>query len=134
MKYLADTSAVVRIDREQVDGEWVEVVAQARIAVCEPVLAETLTLADAKRYASAEAELRSTYPWVPVTDNVWELVTVLRRDLAAQSAHQGVSVADYVVAATAIRLKLILLHEDGDFETIARFVPELQQQRISTLP
>ncbi|MFD0746943.1 hypothetical protein ACFQ1L_37810 [Phytohabitans flavus] len=42
--------------------------------------------------------------------------------------------ADYVVAATAIRLKLVLLHEDGDFETIARFVPELKQQRISTLP
>ncbi|BCB74206.1 hypothetical protein GCM10022251_09960 [Phytohabitans flavus] len=69
-----------------------------------------------------------------MADNVWELVAVIRRDLATRSAHQGVSVADYVVAATAIRLKLVLLHEDGDFETIARFVPELKQQRISTLP
>jgi len=83
MKYLADTSAVVRIDRGQLDSEWADVVEQARIAVCEPVLAETLTLADTKRYAAVE---------------------------------------------------LTLLHEDGDFETIARFIPELKQLRISTQP
>ena len=47
------------------------------------------------------------------------------------SAHKGLSVADLVVAATAIRLKLEVLHEDGDFETVARFVPELRQRRIS---
>jgi predicted nucleic acid-binding protein len=40
-------------------------------------------------------------------------------------------VADLVIAATAIRLKLTVLHEDRDFETVARFVPELQQQRVS---
>jgi hypothetical protein len=39
-----------------------------------------------------------------------------------------------VVAAAAIRLKLEVLHEDGDFETVARFVPELQQRRISASP
>jgi predicted nucleic acid-binding protein len=48
--------------------------------------------------------------------------------------HQGLSVADLVVAATAIRLKLEVLHEDGDFETVARFVPELRQRRISAGP
>jgi predicted nucleic acid-binding protein len=43
-------------------------------------------------------------------------------------------VADLVIAATAIRLKLTVLHEDGDFETVARFVPELQQHRLSVGP
>jgi predicted nucleic acid-binding protein len=38
------------------------------------------------------------------------------------------------VAATAIRLKLEVLHEDGDFATIARFVPELRQRRVSAGP
>ena len=41
---------------------------------------------------------------------------------------------DLIVAATAIRLKLEVLHEDGDFETMARFVPELRQRRISAAP
>jgi len=134
MRYLADTSTVVRVDRGQVDPQWIETVKRGLVAVCEPVLAETLTLADAKQYEIAEERLRAAYPWVPVADNVWELVAAIRRDLGERSAHQGVSVADYVIAATAIRLKLVLLHEDGDFETIARFIPELKQRRISTLP
>jgi hypothetical protein len=33
--------------------------------------------------------------------------------------------------ATAIRVKLEVLHEDADFETAARFVPLLRQRRIS---
>lgn len=134
MKYLADTSALVRIERDQVEPHWVDLVDRALVTICEPVLAETLLIADAKEYESLEDDLRDTYPWATVPDNVWDLVAAIRRDLAKHSAHKGVSVADYVVAATAIRLKLILLHEDGDFETIARFIPELKQQRISTLP
>lgn len=39
-----------------------------------------------------------------------------------------------LVAATAIKLKLTVLHEDGDFETIARFVPQLTEQRVSAGP
>jgi predicted nucleic acid-binding protein len=48
-----------------------------------------------------------------------------------QAVRRDLSVADLVVAATAIRLKLEVLHEDADFETVARFVPELRQRRIS---
>jgi len=39
-----------------------------------------------------------------------------------------------VIAAIAIRLRLTLLHEDGDFETVARFVPELKQCRLGQGP
>jgi predicted nucleic acid-binding protein len=39
-----------------------------------------------------------------------------------------------VIAATAIRLKLEVVHEDHDFETISRHVPQLQQRRVSTSP
>ena len=66
-----------------------------------------------------------------VPDNIWDLVAAIRRELAQHSAYQGLSVADLVVAAMAIRLKLEVLHEDADFETVARFVPELRQRRIS---
>ena len=101
------------------------------LAVCEPVLVETLTIVDAKRYAEAETELRATYPWVPVPDDAWSIVSTIRRELAAKSQHRGLSVADHLIAATAIRLKLVVLHEDADYETAARFVPQLHQQRLS---
>lgn len=32
--------------------------------------------------------------------------------------------------ATAIRLKLVVLHRNADFETVARLVPQLSEERI----
>ena len=98
--------------------------------VCDPVLVETLTIADAKAYTRIEEALREAYPWVPVPDDAWDIVTSVRRELATKSVHQGLSVADHLVVATAIRLKLTVLHEEADFETAAKMIPQLKQQRI----
>lgn len=130
MKYLVDTSALVRMVRRQVRPQWFDLAARGLIAICEPVVVETLTIADAKAYERVERNLRDVYPWVPVPDDVWEFVRAVRHELAAQSAHQGLSVADHLVIATAIRLKLVVLHQDADFETAARLVPQLKQERI----
>lgn len=134
MKYLADTSALVRIYRRQAAAPWYDCIDRGLIVISEPVLVETLTLADAHNYLRVEDELRDAYPWAGVPDGIWEMVSAIRHELVKPSAYQGVSVADLVIAATAIRLKLTVLHEDGDFETIARHVPELRQQRISVDP
>jgi hypothetical protein len=131
VKYLIDTSALVRIIRRQVDAAWYEAVDRGLVALCEPVIVEILTGADAKSFDRAEDDLRNAYPWVPVPENAWATVASVQRELAARSQHQGLSVADHLVVATAIQLKLVVLHEDADFETVARFVPQLQQQRIA---
>ncbi|OLE26178.1 MAG: hypothetical protein AUG44_13800 [Actinobacteria bacterium 13_1_20CM_3_71_11] len=129
--FLIDTSALIRFQRRQAHPVWDELGDRGLLAVCEPVLAETLVIAAAKDYERVEARILDQYPWVTVPDNIWAMVAAIRRELAPHSAHQGVSLVDLLVAATAIRLKLELLHEDGDFETIARFVPELKQRRVS---
>jgi predicted nucleic acid-binding protein len=116
--------------RRQVDARWDDTVERGLVALCEPVLVEALTIADAKRYDRVEREIRETYPWVPVPDDAWEVVRSVRRELAARSQHQGLSVADHLVVATAIRRKLVVLHEDADFETVSRIVPQLRQERI----
>lgn len=131
MKYLVDTSALVRMVRRQVDPQWSDLAARGLIAICDPVLVETLTIADAKAYDRVERALRDLYPWVPIPDDAWQVVRAVRQELARQSAHQGLSVADHLVIATAIRLKLVVLHQDADFETAARLVPQLHQERIS---
>ncbi len=134
MRYLADTSALVRIYRRQAAEPWYDYADRGLIAISEPALIEVLTLADAQNYLRVEDEFRDGYPWAGTPDGIWQLVTAIRHELVKPSAYQGVSVADLVIAATAIRLKLAVLHEDGDFETIARHVPELRQQRISADP
>ncbi len=131
MKYLVDTSALVRILREQVDPSWREKAGLGMVAVCEPVLMETLTIAGARGYQPLEEQLLGTYPWVPVPDRAWDSAREVRRALAAQSAHQGLSVADHLVVATALHHGLTVLHDDADFETVGRILPEFQQERIT---
>jgi predicted nucleic acid-binding protein len=131
VKYLIDTSALVRIVRRQTEPQWSELASRGLIAICDPVLVETLTIADAKAYERVERALRDVYPWVPVPDDAWQVVRAVRQELANQSAHQGLSVADHLVIATAMRLKLVVLHQDADFETVARLVPQLSQERIT---
>jgi predicted nucleic acid-binding protein len=131
VRYLVDTSALVCIVRRQADPGWYEQVTRGLIAICDPVIIETLAIADASSYADVEESLREAYPWVPVPDDAWEIVTSVRRGLAAKSAHQGLSVADHLVVATAIRLKLTVLHEDADFQTVAAIVPQLREERLS---
>lgn len=131
MRYLIDTSALVRVIRRQVDPRWDELSGHGLVAVCEPVLIETLTIAGANDYQQLEEQLLDTYPWVPVPDNAWETVRSVRRSLAARSAHHGLSVADHLVVATALRRGLTILHDDADFRTVARTIPDLREECIS---
>ena len=131
MTYLVDTSALVRILRRQVHPRWYDQVAAGQIAICDPVITETLAITDAAQTEAVEAGLRAAYPWVPVPADVWETVAAVRRRLAAAGVHQGLTVADHLVVATALRNDLAVLHEDPDFGTVARYVAELRQERIT---
>jgi predicted nucleic acid-binding protein len=102
------------------------------VAICEPVIIETLTIAKATEYERVLADLLGTYPWVPVPDNAWDTVRGVASRLAERSCHQGLSVADHLVVATALHHRLTILHEDADFATAARVAPEIQEQRISS--
>ncbi|MGX6601136.1 hypothetical protein ACWKSP_03220 [Micromonosporaceae bacterium Da 78-11] len=45
MKYLVDTSALIRVVRRQVDPAWYDLVGRGWMSICEPVLAEMLLIA-----------------------------------------------------------------------------------------
>jgi predicted nucleic acid-binding protein len=131
VKYLADTSALVRILRRQVEQSWHEQVTHGMVAICDPVLTETLTIARATEYERVRADLLEAYPWVPVPDRAWETIRDIQAQLAAKSQHQGLSVADHLVVVTALHHHLTILHEDADFGTAAAVVAGIRQQRIS---
>ena len=132
MKYLIDASALVRILRRQVDESWHEQVMHGMVAICDPVLTEALTIARATEYERIRTDLLEAYLWVPLPDRAWETVRSVQAQLAAKSRHQGLSVADHLVVATALHHHLTILHEDADFGTAAAVVPDIQQQRILT--
>jgi predicted nucleic acid-binding protein len=130
VKYLVDTSALVRILRRQVDESWHDQVTHGMVAICEPVLTEALTIARATEYERIRTDLLEAYPWVPVPERAWETIHDVQARLAAKSQHQGLSVADHLVVATALHHDLTILHEDADFAVAAAIVPDIRQQRI----
>ncbi len=130
MKYLIDTSALVRVLRRQVDQSWHEQVTHGMVAICDPVLTEALTIARATEYERIKTSLLEAYPWVPVPDRAWETVHAVQARLAAKSQHNGLSVADHLVVATALHHHLTILHEDAGFATAAAIVADILQQRI----
>jgi predicted nucleic acid-binding protein len=88
------------------------------------------TIARATEYERVRMDLLEAYPRVPVPDRAWETVRSVQTRLAAKSQHQGLSVADHLVVATALHNRLTILHEDADFGTAAAIVTDIQQQRI----
>jgi predicted nucleic acid-binding protein len=130
VNYLVDTSALVRILRRQVDESWHDRVTHGMVAICDPVLTEALTIARTNEYQRVRADLLEIYPWVPVPDRAWETISSVQAQLAAKSQHQGLSVADHLVVATALHHHLTILHEDADFATAAAIVHDIRQQRV----
>lgn len=134
MTYLIDTSALVRVARGQVGDEWNELIDRGLVSICDPVLFEALNMADATQYEATRERFERNYPWVPLPDDGWAIIRSMGSELAKHSVHQALSVADYLIAATAVKRGLTVLHEDRDFEIASRFVPMLLQQRISEPP
>ncbi|MEU6857830.1 PIN domain-containing protein [Glycomyces sp. NPDC046736] len=135
MNFLIDTSALVRILRREVDPAWVDFARRRRFAICEPVLCEALASVGKNQAKMAEMNLLAGNQFVAVPDGAWDYVRAIRHDLMDRSMHNMFSVADYLIAATAMQLKLTVLHEDKDFIAAAKIFPQLTQQRITqTLP
>lgn len=134
MTYLIDTSALVRVMRRQVGEDWLDLIRRGRVRICDPVLSEMLAAAPARGYDEVERTIRSAHPWVPVPNDAWEFAASMRRELAKHDAHQTLSVADCLIAATAVKRGLTVLHEDRDFETASRYIPTVHQHRVTDPP
>jgi predicted nucleic acid-binding protein len=71
-------------------------------------------------YYEADAILHEAFPSYEVPERAWQDTARLQQDLADRSRHQSASPVDLLVAVTAARHKLTVLHADKDFDAIAR--------------
>ncbi|MDH6545326.1 PIN domain nuclease [Streptomyces sp. SPB4] len=119
--FLIDTSALVRFYRGQAGPEWDGAVASGLVGLCEPVRQEFLRAVGGRpAYYEADGLLTETFPYWAARDSVWEDTATLQRGLADTGVHQCASPVDLLVAVIARHHKLTVLHQDADFETIAR--------------
>jgi hypothetical protein len=134
LTFLADTSAVWRLLRKQVDEPWHRYVAQGKIAICPPVESELMaSVRSGHDYESFFAVLDRTFGWCPALDDPWRHILAVQRDLIKIGHHHGPSPIDILIALTAQEHRLTLLHADTDFLSIAKVRPGIGMARVDQL-
>jgi predicted nucleic acid-binding protein len=133
-KYLLDTSALLTLLEDEEGADRVQqVLYKAHSIICAVSLLEVryITL---REEGQAEADVRHALLRRSGAVIVWDLEepTVLRA--AALKAQHTLSLADSVIAATAIRQGAILVHKDPEFDGLSGEVKleRLPSKRSST--
>ena len=70
-------------------------------------------------YARRRRQLRDGFESLAMPDEVWERALEVQSTLAARSAHRGAGLPDLLIAATAERHNVTVLHYDHEYDLIA---------------
>ncbi|NWF27821.1 PIN domain-containing protein [Streptomyces sp. PKU-EA00015] len=134
--YLLDSTALWRMTRDKVlRAAWQSTVMNGDVRSCYPQRVEFLRSArDLKEFEAYSAMFAELYDDVPVPKGAAKWIGGLQLRAAERGAHQALSAVDLQICATAAHHGLIVLHDDKDFVTAARFAVELQQHNVHDGP
>lgn len=118
-RYLVDKSVLARAHQPAVLGVLGPLIRSGLVATCGIVEAEMLF--SARNVADHDLTRRqlAAFEWLSTPDEVWPRVAEVQRALTEQGRHRAVPIPDLVIAATAERHGVEVLHYDADFDTIA---------------
>ncbi|MGH3713637.1 MAG: PIN domain nuclease [Micromonosporaceae bacterium] len=120
-RYLVDTSALLRLARDEAIGQlWAEPRDAGLLAVCPVTELELLYTARSRRERDVMLDkLRSTFTWVVMPDRVFDHAAQTQAALTSRGLHRSAGPVDLLVAAAAQLHDLTLLHYDRDFEQVS---------------
>lgn len=119
--YLIDTSAIFRVLQKSVRGHWSDQLNAGVIAVCPVVELEFLYSARSTAdRLEKQRLLRALFTWVPMPERGFERAAEMQEQLTDTGQHRSAGAVDLLVAATAEREGLIVLHDDRDYEAVSR--------------
>jgi predicted nucleic acid-binding protein len=124
-RYLADKSALGRLGKPAVSAILAPLIQQGIVAICGAVELEMLFNA---RNVTDHDRMRTylqAFEWLAIFDDCWDRAIDVHRELAARGRHRAVPMPDLLVAATAERHGVTVLHYDADFEVIAEVTGQL---------
>ncbi|WP_455351064.1 PIN domain-containing protein [Streptomyces sp. SYSU K217416] len=126
-KYLVDKSAWARAGHPLVRAALWPLVEGGLVATCSVIDLEILYSArNAHDYARGRS-VRRGFEWLPLTDEIGSRAIEIQSLLAEKGHHRSASVADLLIAATAERHGVTVLHYDADFDTIAAVTGQLTE-------
>lgn len=74
------------------------------------------------------------YPDAPVPKSAWQWMESAQFRLLRNGAHRALSAVDLLICAIAAEHDLVVLHDDNDFATAARYLPGLRERSIRAAP
>jgi predicted nucleic acid-binding protein len=136
IRYLVDSSALWRILREaSIRTAWAGVVSVGAIGSCQPQRVEFRRSArTVDEYDEMSNMFNTLYPDTTVPKGAWQWIESAQYRLLRHGAHRALSAVDLLICATAAQHDLTVLHDDKDFATAARFLPDLRERSVHDLP
>lgn len=118
-RYLIDKSALARWGKPTVRPVLDDLSQRALLAVSAAVEMEVLQSARSAAEADRLRHLLTGFDYLPCTDEVWDRAKDIQRQALFRGNHRALSMADMLIAATAERHGVTVLHYDGDYDMIA---------------
>jgi predicted nucleic acid-binding protein len=136
IRYLLDSSALWRILRDPVlRAAWSDVVSAGAVGSCHPQRVEFRRSArNIDEYEQMSAMFEDLYPDAAVPKDGWRWAESAQYRLLRHGAHRALSAVDLLICATASRRDLVVLHDDQDFATAARFLDGMRERNVHHTP
>jgi predicted nucleic acid-binding protein len=119
-RYLADASVWARLTHPAVRAAVAARMDRGLIGTCPVIDLEILYSTRTGKEHEHFRSQRAAFEYFPLTDEIAQRAIEVQGLLAVRSQHRSVSIPDLLIAATAERYTLTVLHYDGDYERIAK--------------
>ena len=118
-RFLVDKSALARMPLEPVRRRLAPIIEAGEAATCAIVDLEVLySVRNFEEHRRTRQRRSLAYTRVGITDEVFERALDVQGELSRSGRHR-VPIPDLLVAAVAEKERLIVLHYDSDYDTIA---------------
>ncbi|MEY9888161.1 putative nucleic acid-binding protein [Catenulispora sp. MAP5-51] len=117
--YLADTSVWARLAQPAVRGAIEPRIERGLVGTCPIVDLEILYSVRSGAEHDHFSARRRAFEYFPLTDEIAQRAIEVQNLLAHGAQHRSVSIPDLIIAATAERFGLTVLHYDDDYTRIA---------------
>jgi predicted nucleic acid-binding protein len=136
IRFLLDSSALWRILRDaELRAAWAGVVSEGVVGSCHPQRVEFRRSARSiDEYEQMTEMFEALYPDAPVPKSAWRWMESAQYRLLRNGAHRALSAVDLLIFATGAQHDLVVLHDDSDFTTAARYLPDLRERNIRDTP
>lgn len=118
-KYLVDTSVLARQTKPAVFARIGPMSDRGVLGVCSMSIMEMLTSSRSVHDAELWLELSRQFERLPMPDDIWDRAIEVQSKLVGKSLHRSVKLPDLLIAATAERHGVTMLHYDRDYDRIA---------------